>query len=337
MDSGSDSGTAFRCTIGTRVAVKSIPVRSLKTTGVAPLLKWVGGKRQLLPSIRRFYPKRFGRYIEPFFGSGAVFFDLASRGRLTGRPTVLVDSNADLIGCYRMVCQHPAAVAEALEVLADGHARDGAAHYYAVRDERFNPWREQRREPDGSIGYTPELAAMLIYLNRTGFNGLYRVNARGRFNVPVGRYVRPRIADRDRVERVAHALGRPEVELRCDSFARALDIAERGDFLYIDPPYAPMSPTASFTAYTSARFAGAEQVQLQQVVIQLARRGCHVLLSNSTAPEIAALYDGNAEAEAAGLRAHRTPARRAVNSVGSRRGTVDEYLISNVEPAESGD
>jgi DNA adenine methylase len=172
---------------------------------------------------------------------------------------------------------------------------------------------------------------MLIYLNRTGFNGLYRVNARGRFNVPAGRYERPRIADPERLERVAEALGRPEVELRHGSFADALEIAQRGDFLYIDPPYAPLSATASFTAYTSARFAEPEQEQLQRVVIELATRGCAVVLSNSTAPAIAALYDGHPDAAAAGLKAYRIPARRAVNSVASRRGTVEEYLITNVE------
>jgi DNA adenine methylase len=315
------------------VAIKSsTSLRGSETPVVGPLLKWVGGKRQLLPSIRRFYPDRFGRYIEPFFGSGAVFFDLAGSGRLEGRRAVLIDSNADLIGCYRMVREQPETVARALQLLADGHALDGAAHYYAVRDGRFNPLRDERRQADGSIRYTPDLAAMLIYLNRTGFNGLYRVNARGRFNVPAGRYVRPRIADPERLLRVAEAFGRPEVELRHGSFPDVLGVAERGDFLYIDPPYAPLSATSSFTAYTSARFAQPEQEHLQRVVVELAQRGCAVVLSNSTAPAIEALYDGHPDALAAGLRAYRIPARRAVNSVALRRGAVDEYLISNVDP-----
>src|SRR5260221_6690876 len=293
------------------------------------LLKWAGGKRQLLPRIRGFYPDRFGTYVEPFFGSGAVFFDLHASGRLRGRRAVLVDSNADLIGCYEAVRDRPDAVGDALDALADAHAQRGRAHYYAVRDDQFNPLRLRLRDARGRIAYTPALAAMLIYLNRTGFNGLFRVNASGAFNVPAGRYERPNIADRERLLGVAAALAGPRVRLTCDSFERALDVAESGDFLYFDPPYAPVSATSSFTAYTALRCDGTHQERLQQVVLALAARGCHVMVSNSTADEIANLYDTNAEASAAGLRAHRVPARRAINSNASRRGPVSEYLITN--------
>lgn len=298
----------------------------------APLLKWVGGKRQLLPRIRPFYPPSFGTYFEPFFGSGAVFFDLWNGGYLRGRRAVLLDSNSDLVGCYEMVRDRTADVLTQLEALATGHARAGSAHYYAVRDERFNPLRDARREADGHVPYSAELAAMLIYLNRTGFNGLYRVNARGQFNVPAGRYVRPNIADRSRVEGVAAVLRDGAVQLRRGAFAETLDLARAGDFLYFDPPYAPLSGTAHFTSYTAPGFDADDQRHLQRVVITLAQRGCHVLLSNSTADVIGALYDGNPEAMAAGLRTYRVPARRAVNSVASRRGTIDEFLISNVAP-----
>ncbi|MGE3512217.1 MAG: DNA adenine methylase [Vicinamibacterales bacterium] len=304
--------------------------RSRTTSTVVPLLKWVGGKRQLLPCIRPFYPRTFGTYIEPFFGSGAVFFDLWNAGRLAARRALLIDSNSDLIGCYQMVRQHPARVLRVLGELAEAHARDGRAHYYDVRDRRFNPLRAAARRPDGNVEYTPELAAMLIYLNRTGFNGLYRVNAQGHFNVPAGRYLRPQIADRERLTGVAHVLERATVQLRLGSFDEVLELAAPGDFLYIDPPYAPVSTTASFTAYTARRFDEGDQRRLQQVVIALARRGCWIVVSNSTAPAIAALYDDNAEARRAGLRAYRVLARRAVNSVGAKRGAVDEYLISNV-------
>jgi len=296
---------------------------------VAPLLKWVGGKRQLLPQLRRFYPPEFGTYIEPFFGSGAVFFDLHSAGRLRDHDVVLIDSNADLIACYEAVRDAPHAVADALDALAAGHARGGDTHYYAVRDRRFNPLRNRLRQPDGRIAYTPELAAMLIYLNRTGFNGLFRVNASGTFNVPAGRYARPKISDRAKLEQVARALG-GRVRLEFASFEGVLAIAAEGDFLYIDPPYAPLSRTANFTAYTNSRFDADAQRRLQQAVIELARRGCHVLLSNSSAEEIAALYDTNADARDGGLRALRVPARRAINSNARRRGPIDEYLITNI-------
>jgi DNA adenine methylase len=305
----------------------------MDTYSVRPLLKWVGGKRQLLPHLRRFYPAVFNRYVEPFLGSGAVFFDLHRAGRLRDRDVVLIDSNPDLIGCYEMVRDEPAAVAGALDGLAAAHARDGHRHYYEVRDTRFNPLREARRASDGRIAYSPELAAMLIYLNRTGFNGLFRVNARGAFNVPAGRYERPRIVDRRRLLQVSEAFSSPRVRLEYASFEKADEVAGPGDFLYVDPPYAPLSPTANFTGYTSSAFDGDQQRRLQRLVLSLARRGSHVVLSNSTASEIAGLYDTNDQARRAGLRAHRVASRRLVNSNASRRGAVDEYLISNVEPS----
>ncbi|HZP47001.1 MAG TPA: Dam family site-specific DNA-(adenine-N6)-methyltransferase [Vicinamibacterales bacterium] len=303
----------------------------MRRSDIGPLLKWVGGKRQLLPQIRRFYPRSFRRYVEPFLGSGAVFFDLHASGRLAGRDAILIDSNADLIGCYQMLRDETDAVAAALERLADGHAAGGRTHYFAVRDDRFNRLRDERRGGDGRIAYTPELAAMLIYLNRTGFNGLFRLNKRGAFNVPPGRYDRPNIADHARLARVAHALQSTAVRLVCGGFERTLEFAADGDFVYFDPPYAPVSRTANFTSYTSPRFDAADQRRLQQIVLDLARRGCFVLVSNSTAAEIGALYEKSGDARAAGLHAFRVAARRAVNSVASRRGPVEEFLITNIQ------
>lgn len=295
----------------------------------ATLLKWVGSKRQLLPRLRRFYPSSFNRYIEPFFGGGAVFFDLKQSGRLDGHDAILIDSNPDLIGCYTQVRDQPAAVVSALEALATAHAREGKTHYYDVRDRRFNPARETGRSADGRIVYTPELAAMFIYLNRTGFNGLFRVNRGGSFNVPAGRYDRPRICDEARVHRVSAALAAPGVTLQLASFDVVRQLAAAGDFLYFDPPYAPVTRTANFTSYTSQPFGTEAQRGLQHLVVALAERGCQVLLSNSTAREITALYRTHT-VRAAGLRTLRVPARRAVNSDASRRGPVSEYLVTNV-------
>jgi DNA adenine methylase len=301
-------------------------------SALRPILKWAGGKRQLLPWLRPFYPPGFTRYVEPFLGSGAVFFDLQAAGRLHDREAVLIDSNADLIGCYETVRDACDEVVAALEALAHAHAADPRAAYYDVRDARFNPLRDERRQADGRIAYTPELAAMLIYLNRTGFNGLFRLNAHGGFNVPAGRYARPAIVNRTRLRAVSDALAVPGVQLVWGTFEMARSMARAGDFLYADPPYAPVSRTAHFTAYTACRFAAEDQVRLQRFVVDLARNGCHVLVSNSTAAEIAGLYETNAEASAAGLRTLRVPARRAINSNGARRGPVDEFLITNIQP-----
>ena len=298
-----------------------------------PLLKWVGGKRQLLPLLRPFYPRTFGTFVEPFVGSGAVFFDLYGAGRLEGARAILIDSNPDLIGTYTMVRDAPDAVADALERLAAGHAAGGAQFYYEVRDQHFNPARAATAHK--GTRYTPELAAMLLYLNRTGYNGLFRVNARGGYNVPAGRYIRPRIADRARVHAAAAALGAPGVELRLGSFDLVTELAAGGDFVYLDPPYAPLSATANFTNYTAPGFGAAEQATVQACAVTLASRGCQVLLSNSTAPLIASLYDGNPATAAAGLVAHRVPARRAINRHAAGRGPIEEYVISNIAPHRS--
>ena len=308
---------------------------------VRPFLKWAGGKRQLLAQLARFQPASFGAYCEPFLGSGALFFDLHSRGVLEDRRVVLMDNNADLIGSFLSVRNELPRVIRSLRRLAEAHQLDPSGCYYRVRDHRFNPARRQLSEHDGPAGpgarnserYTPALAAMLIYLNHTGFNGLFRLNASGGFNVPAGRYVNPRICDASNLRAVSTALSRPGVEVRENRFESVCEWAMPGDFLYFDPPYAPTSATSSFTAYTPGGFSSDDQRRLQQIVVELARRGCHVLLSNSTAPEVTALYADNVVARAAGLRAHRVTARRAINSRGAARGLVDEYLISNISPA----
>lgn len=300
---------------------------------VRPFLKWVGGKRQLLPVLRRFYPDSVGTYFEPFLGSGAVFFDLAARGVINGHGAILSDANPDLIGCYRRVRRSLDEVIAQLDRLAADHAERGRACYLQVRDERFNPmraaWYEAGADPDS---YSAELAAMLIYLNRTGYNGLFRVNASGEFNVPPGRYDRPRIVDRAGLASAAALLSAANVRLEHAPFDHVLPRAQAGDFVYFDPPYAPLSRTANFRGYTGRLFADGDQQVLQQVVIALAQRGVTVLLSNSTAPLVTGLYEGNAETHAAGIAAWRFPARRAVNSNAEKRGSVEELVVSNRQP-----
>jgi DNA adenine methylase len=303
-------------------------------TGVRPVLKWAGGKRQLLPALRPYYPGTFARYLEPFVGSAAVFLDLYNRDMLDGRAVDLSDINADVIGCYRMIRDRVDDVIEELRRLEEGYQRLGRDHFYDVRDNRFNPRRRAihaQERPDER--YTADIAAMLIYLNRTGYNGLFRVNRRGLFNVPAGRYASPRICDAANLRQLSAALGAPRTSLAVRGFEEAVRDARAGDFVYLDPPYAPVSRTAHFTSYTSGRFGPGDQAQLQRTVIRLAERGVHVLLSNSVAPDISALYAHNAEARGAGLRARTVEARRAINSRASARGAVLEYLITNIPAA----
>jgi DNA adenine methylase len=298
---------------------------------VRPILKWAGGKRQLLPMLRRHYPPTLERYLEPFLGSGAVYLDCHNQGLLDACEVHLSDINADVIGCYRMVRDSVEAVIESLDSLEAGHRVEGPRHFYAVRDGQFNALRRDvHASADPAKAYTPSLAAMLIYLNRTGYNGLFRLNSRGGFNVPVGRYTRVTICDAPNLRRLSAALRRPGLTVEVRRFEDALGDGRPGDFVYLDPPYAPISRTAQFTSYTACGFGPEEQARLQQAVVRLARLGASILLSNSTAPAIRRLYATNAEARAAGLKARTVEARRAINSRASRRGPVREYLITNI-------
>jgi DNA adenine methylase len=235
-----------------------------------------------------------------------------------------------------VVRQQPAAVARQLATWAREYAARGAACYYEARDTVFNPVRQRigaNMDADAvARAYTPELAATLIFLNRTGFNGLFRLNRRGAFNVPAGRYERPAFCDPAALGRAAAALARPGLSLITASYERILGEAEAGDFLYLDPPYAPLSTTARFTAYTTGGFTEHDQQCLQRAVVDAARRGCQIVLSNSTAPLVHDLYAHDAAARAAGLRTHVVEARRAINCRGASRGAVSEFVISNVRP-----
>jgi DNA adenine methylase len=312
-------------------------MRASTPTAVRPLLKWAGGKRQLLPVLAEHYPPTFSRYIEPFLGSAAVFFDLLNSGRLARRAIVLADVNPDLIGCYRTLRDRPEAVIRALATLAREYRAGGNECYYEVRDTRFNPLRaalQARASEPGDVAdmYTPGLAAMLIFLNRTGFNGLFRLNRQGGFNVPAGRYTNPRICDETHLRLVSRALASPGVTLALQPFDRTLDEAGAGDFVYCDPPYAPLSRTSSFANYTADGFTAFDQRRLLQKVVAACKRGAHVVVSNSSAAEILNAYTAP-EAQKVGLEVTRVPARRAINSKAASRGPVDEVIVSNVKVA----
>ena len=213
-----------------------------------PFLKWAGGKQHLLAQLEPFLPRQFNHYFEPFVGSGALFFHLWNSGRITGSAT-LSDANAELINTYQVVRDEVEAL---IEVLAHHERLHSAAHFHAVR--------ALDRSPNTLTAV--ERAARTVYLNRTCYNGLYRVNREGHFNAPLGSYRNPKVLFADGLRAASVAL--QGVQLVCQPFEELLNSAAAGDFVYFDPPYDPVSKTASFTSYTAGAFGENEQRQLRR-------------------------------------------------------------------------
>jgi len=261
-------------------------------------VKWVGGKTQLLATLGEMLPASWGRYFEPFVGGGAMFW------RNGEGDSVLNDFNAELATTYRIVRDEVDSLITAL-----GEHYYDKDYYYEVR----------ALEP---AKMTPvQRAARMIFLNRTGFNGLYRVNRKGRFNVPFGRYSNPRICDDENLRACSERLKR--TELRNEDFEVALADADTGDFVYLDPPYAPVSKSANFTTYTAGGFGDAEQRRLRRTLKALDARGVNFMLSNSAAEGLAEAYSDD------GWNVDIVRASRNVNSKASRRGKVNELVVRN--------
>jgi DNA adenine methylase len=264
-----------------------------------PFLKWAGGKGQLLAQFRPLFPAEYGRYFEPFVGSAAVFFALRPRR------AVLTDVNRELLDCYCAVQEDVERVIVALR----RHAYD-EEHYYRVRD--LDP---AKLSP-------PDRAARTIFLNKTGYNGLYRVNKKGRFNVPFGRYTNPGFAHPDQLDNLrACARVLQGVTLEVRDFAEVGNHARARDFVYFDPPYVPASSTADFTSYVPGGFGWEEQRRLAEVFAQLTRRGVRAMLSNSDTPAVRDLY--------AAFRIDVVLASRSINSRADKRGKVGEVVVRN--------
>jgi DNA adenine methylase len=271
--------------------------------GPQPFIKWVGGKRQLLPELLARMPPTFERYFEPFIGGGALFWTLQPRDAVLG------DMNERLCKTYMAVRDSVDDVITRLHGHARLHKQNGERHFYAVRDIAIDAY------PNAAI------AAWFIYLNKTCFNGLYRVNGSGKFNTPVGAYVNPTICDEANLRACAATLAYRATVLHAD-FEKTTAEAKAGDFVYFDPPYAPVSASADFTSYTKAGFDVADQIRLRDHALALKRRGVHVLLSNSAAPLIYELY-----AVSRDFTIEEVDAKRAINSKGDARGAVKEVLI----------
>ena len=283
----------------------------------SPFLKWAGGKAKLAPLVLAGAPLGFKRYLEPFVGGGALFFALADTHRVTR--CTLNDSNVELMEAFTAVKERVEPLIVALETLAADYLpadQEGrAAFYYA-----------QRARTSDQIASPVDRAARLIFLNRTCYNGLYRVNHSGRFNVPHGRYANPRIVDAPGLRACAAALS--QATLTAEDFARTCAKARAGDFVYLDPPYRPLSVTSSFTAYTSEDFDDGHQQRLRYEFVQLTERGVAAALSNSDHPFIHELYAGQ------GFDIERVEMSRAINSKGSGRTPIGELLITNYRRPE---
>ncbi len=270
-----------------------------------PFLKWAGGKTSLLPQLLELAPAQINTYYEPFLGGGALFFALQAEGRF--QRAVLSDLNRELINAYTQVRDNVDALIRALSVHQRKYraADDRAEYYYNIRRKRLTC----------SLGG----AANLIFLNKTCFNGLYRVNSQGRFNVPHGRYANPTICDEANLRAASAAL--QGVELRVADFCAAPSRARQGDFVYFDPPYVPLSTTSNFTSYTASDFGIPEQRRLALTAAGLARFGAKVVLSNSGHPDIKRLYTSKEFVLST------VSAPRMINADAAERGGVEEHVI----------
>ena len=264
-----------------------------------PFLKWAGGKGQLLGQMKEYFPDDFGTYYEPFLGGGAVFFSLEPR------KAVLTDLNPELIKVFQIVRDVPNALMAAL----DRHFphRKNSNYFYEVRS--WNPAELS----------TVERAARTVFLNKTCYNGLYRVNAQGQFNVPFGKYKNPTLYDRNNLLAASAALTGKIVDE--GDYHDICEYPAEGDFVYLDPPYQPLSATASFTGYTKGAFDESNQKELSATFRDLDRKGCKVMLSNSATDFVRSLYEG--------YRLVKVTATRAINCKPGGRGAIDEFLIMN--------
>ena len=297
-----------------------------------PFLKWAGGKQQLLAQFERYFPTNFNRYFEPFVGGGAVFFHLWDTGRLPthhqlpvgGRKAgdspngelaatirnrhevFLFDNNEELINAYEVVRDD---LDELMRLLATHKQKHGRDYYYSIRN----------LDSETVTLSDVERAARTIYLNKTCYNGLYRVNTKGQFNVPMGSYRNPRILHEDVLRAASAALQGVTIEAR--DFRSLPDLCYPGDFVYLDPPYHPLSKTASFRSYTADSFGDQDQRDLADVFRHLTEQGCICMLSNSHTPFILDLYKG--------FRLETVEANRPINSDGSGRGSIPEVVVLN--------
>ncbi|MFB5630732.1 MAG: DNA adenine methylase [Nitrosopumilaceae archaeon] len=272
-----------------------------------PFVKWAGGKRQLIPQIEKQLPEKFSSYFEPFLGGGALLFHLLSKNKnLKG---YVSDLNSDLILSYITIRDNLESLLKSLQKHSDNYFSSSKSYYYSVRESN----------PKSQI----EKVSRLLFLNRTCFNGLYRVNSKGKFNVPLGRYSHPNIIQEENLTSVNHFLNKSKIMIKCQDFSSTVEKAKKGDFVYFDPPYQPISKTANFTSYTNGNFGINDLKRLAKVSNELAKKGVNVLLSNSSSKQVRDLFSDNR------WEIIRIEANRAINSASDKRTGHFELLIKN--------
>jgi DNA adenine methylase len=261
-----------------------------------PFLKWAGGKSQLIQQYIPHFPQQYQTYYEPFLGGGAIFFHLLPRR------AVVTDINPALVNVYECVRDRVEDLIEVLQIHERSHCLE---HYYQTRSQH--------------TGSNLERAARLIYLNKTCFNGLYRENAKGEFNVPMGKYKNPAVCQIELLRSVSQTLRTVTIAIR--PFDDVINHAQPQDFVYFDPPYHPLSTTSNFTGYSRHSFTAADQERLRDVFVKLANRGVKVMLSNSDCPFVRELYQD--------FPIHTISASRAINSNAQKRGKITEVLVTS--------
>lgn len=300
---------------------------NLKNNGnkVKPFLKWVGGKGQLLLEIAQYYPFAEGKitkYAEPFVGGGAVLFDVLSKYDL--QEVYISDINAELVNTYSTIRDNIDELVSLLTVMQSDFIPMDEEHrkvYYLAKRERFNELKV-----NGNQSVNVEKAALMIFLNKTCFNGLFRVNRKGSFNVPMGSYKKPMICDEANLIAVSKRL--QKVKIVCADYSKASDFIDERTFVYLDPPYRPITKTASFTAYTASMFNDEAQIELARFVDSMHERGAKLLISNSD-PKNNNMEDGFFDDIYASHQIKRVDAARMINCNSQARGKIKELLISN--------
>lgn len=272
-----------------------------------PFVKWAGGKRQLIPVLNENLPKSFGTYFEPFLGGGALLFHILTERH--GQRCSVSDLNSDLILTYTTIRNRIDELISSLKNHEKNYHKDSKQYYYSVRDS--NPRNEI------------EKTSKLIFLNRTCFNGLYRVNSKGKFNVPLGRYSNPNIVNEENLRLVSQVLQSTRVSIKCRDFEAVLDDAKKGDLVYFDPPYQPVSSTANFTSYTNKDFTEKDLYRLAQICSKLNSKGCKVILSNSDSKQVSDMFKDKT------WKIKKIEANRAINSNSKKRTGHFELLIKN--------